>query len=409
MGSRSTTLVLLATVCTVGIGLAFADTPDTPILNITLVKSDEIELTWTSSTGENGGHSFDVFRCEGSLSCTPTLEIASNVNSPFSDQTVEGERDYCYLIEESHGQNAVNSNIECATTPIFQAEPDMTIFAEKIGKNSILVTWLLPLAEKGNGFVFNYDIEKSDDGGQNYILIGQQTRQFTRVPLDHDNDYREVYNFLDEDLNEGDIKIYRVSAKTGGGQGQGEGNIKYQSETLPIEIPSTLSGYLIKADGYGIETTTSGNPQPPLMLGWIAWFFPNAFAGGNPIFTSMLDPQNEVFEIDIEPIPIPSYTQQICEQFLDVSFKRSADLGQEIQYTVTILENGTAKHQFADKITDRAKRVFNNQYFIPFEDQVITMFDLLSVQIDVDSEVGDPRAFELHGVDFYVPEDNGAC
>lgn len=405
MGSR-TTIVLLAAVCTVAIvGVAFADTPDTPILNITLIKSDEIELTWTSSTGGQSGHNFDVFRCQG-VTCTPTFQITNNVDSPYSDQTVEGNTDYCYLVEEAHGQQSVNSNIVCAKTPFFKDAPDVEIFAEKVGKNSILVSWLIPLVETGNDFIFNFDVERSDDGGNNFIVIDQLSRQTQKKVIDHRHDYRQIFNYLDENLNEGDIKIYRILAKAGQGQGQ---STKYSFETNPIKIPSTLSGYMIKADGFGIETTTSGNPQPPLMLGWFAWFMPDAFAGGAPIFTSMQSPQNEVFEIDIEPIPVPSYDQEICEQFLDISFKTSADLGQTLQYTTTILENGTAKHQFTDKVTNTAKRVFNNQYFIQFEDQVITMFDLLSVQIDVDSGVGDPRAFELHGVDFYVPEDNEAC
>ena len=76
---------------------------------------------------------------------------------------------------------------------------------------------------------------------------------------------------------------------------------------------------------------------------------------------------------------------------------------------MTILQNGNATHQFTDTVHVASKRVFNNQYFIPFEDQLITQFDQISVQIDVNSQVGDPRSFELYGVDFYVPEDNGAC
>jgi len=80
-----------------------------------------------------------------------------------------------------------------------------------------------------------------------------------------------------------------------------------------------------------------------------------------------------------------------------------------MEYTVTILQGGNATHQFTDTVHVASKRVFNQQFFIPFQDQLITQFDQLSVQIDVNSQVGDPRSFELYGVDFYVPEDNGAC
>jgi len=407
MGSRSA-LVALATVCTVAIvGFAYAHQPDTPLIQVDTVGEDEVTLLFASATEGSGGHSFDLLRCEG-ISCTPTIEVGNNVASPYVDQGLTAETDYCWIIEEDHGQDTTQSNTVCATTTGFGGgEPDVTIFAEQQGKDSILVTWLLPITEKGNGFVFFYDILRSDDGGQNFVLIDQQTKNVDRVTVDHDMDYREIYHYLDEDLDEGDLKLYKVLVRTSAGGGSG--NIKYEVDSDIIEIPSTLSGYLIKADGYGLETTVKGNKQPPLMLGWIAWIMPEVFGVQNPIFTSMLNPQDEVFEIDIEPIPLPSYDQEICEQFLDVSFKRNTDGGQELQYIVTILENGTAKHQFTDKIQSTAKRVFNNQYFIPFEDQVITQFDLLSVQIDVDSQVGDPRSFELYGVDFYVPEDNGAC
>ena len=98
-----------------------------------------------------------------------------------------------------------------------------------------------------------------------------------------------------------------------------------------------------------------------------------------------------------------------CQQWLDIAFKRNSDSGQRLDYIVTVLENGTARHQFTDTVQVTAKRVFNNQYFIPFEDQLITDFENISVQVDVDSQVGDPRSFELYSVGFFIPEDNGAC
>jgi len=401
-------LVILASVCTVAIvGVAFADQPDVPLLVIDTVGEDEVIFLFTSSTEGSGGHSFDLYRCLG-LVCTPTIQVANNISSPYTDEDLTPETDYCWLVEESHGQTTSQSNIVCATTTGFQGgEPDMTIFTKRSGKDSITVTWLLPLTEKGNGFVYNYDIERSDDGGQNFFLIGQQTRQFERVVVDHNNDYREVYTYLDKDLDAGDIKIYKVSAKTGSGQGAGQ--IKYVSQTDPIRVPHDLTGFLIKANGYGIETQVSGTPQPPLMLGWFLWFMPNAFGIDNPIFTSLLSPQNEVFEIDIVPSPIPFYDADQCQQFLDIAFKRNSDSGQTLEYIITIVDNGTARHQFSDTVQVTAKRVFNNQYYIPFEDQTITDFENITVQVDVDSQVGDPRSFELYSVDFFIPEDNGAC
>ncbi len=409
---RSALVVVLASVCTVAIMLGsvsvyvFADQPDVPILTITNVGEDEIELTFSSTTSGQGGHSFDLYRCEGT-SCTPTF-LVNNVNSPLIDDTVVAETSYCYYVEEGHAQNTAISNTECATTTGFGGgEPDMDIFTKISGRDSITVTWLLPLAEKGNGFIYNYDIERSDDGGQNFVLIGQQTRQFERVTVDHNNEYREVYTYLDKDLNAGDIKIYQVKAKTG--QGQGQGQVKYLSQTDPIRVPRDLSGFLLEAGGYGIETDVSGTPQPPLMLGWFLWFMPNAFAIDNPIFTSLFNPQNEVFEIDIEPVPIPFYSMDQCQQWLDIAFKRNSDSGQTLEYTVTVLENDIPQHQFSDTVQITAKRVFNNQYFIPFANQTITDFEGISVQVDVDSQVGDPRSFELHSVEFFIPEDNGAC
>lgn len=411
MGSGRSLVGVLASVCAVaimiGTAFVFADQPDTPLLQIDTIGEDEVIFLFTSSTGSGGGHSFDLLRCEG-LVCTPTIQVGNNISSPYTDEGLTPETDYCWAVEEMHGQTTSLSNIVCATTTGFGGgSPDMTIFTKISGKDSITVTWLLPLTEKGNGFVYNYDIERSDDGGQNFILIGQQLRQFERVTVDHNNDYREVYIYLDKELDAGDIKIYKVTARTGAGQGQG--NIKYVSETDPIRVPRDLSGFLLEARGYGIETEVSGTPQIPLMLGSLLWFMPNAFAIDNPIFTSLLSPNNEVFEIDIEPVPIPFYNMDQCQQWLDIAFKRNSDSGQTLEYVVTVLENGTAKHQFSDKVQVTAKRIFNNQYFIPFEDQLITDFENISVQVDVDSQVGDPRSFELYSVEFFIPEDNGAC
>ncbi len=41
--------------------------------------------------------------------------------------------------------------------------------------------------------------------------------------------------------------------------------------------------------------------------------------------------------------------------------------------------------------------------------QTITDFENITVQVDVDSQVGDPRSFELYSIEFFIPEDNGAC
>lgn len=478
--------------------VAMADQPNNPILTVSSI-SEFIELTWTSASGSNSGHTTDVYRCQGSV-CVPNNQVGNNVASPYLDATTLPLTDYCYRVEETHAQSQALSNTICVTTlaentppnltifgdnpldlhegdsyveqgasavdledgiitnqiiidssefvslegnyniyyditdsggqhvqdirvvrvcPVgesiggggncgaFQSAPEVTIFTEQDGANSILVTWLLPIAQTNDDFAYFYDVERSDDNGQTWTLIGQQSRNVDAKVLDHTNDYREIYHYLDQDINSGSIYIYKVLAKTG--QGQGQGNIKYSTETPPIFIPSNLSGYLIKADGHGIETTTSGTTQPPLMLGWFAWIMPEVFAYDNPIFMSLLNPSNEVFEIQIEPIPLPTYNDDKCEQFLDVAFKRNSDGGQALQYTVTILENGIPKHQFADNVQITAKRVFNNQYYIEFADQTITNYVDISVQVDVNSGVGDPRSFELYSVDFYVPEDNGAC
>lgn len=491
-------------VCTVLIVLGnvvFADQPTVPNLIASSVTHNEVELTWTSSTGGNAGHLADVLRCQGA-SCIPDEIVGNNILIlTFTDTTVSQVTNYCYSVEETHAQDQSISNIVCIQTvafnnpptitilgdnpldieegigyleegasaidiedgnisgdividssefidtegeydifydvtdsggknatqqtrlvrvcPVgeapnpagicqaFQQVPEVDIFTEQDGASSILVTWLLPIPQTADNFVYNYDIERSDDNGQNWTLIGQQGRNVDRKVIDHTNDYREIYHYLDTEIFGGSTYIYKVKAKTG--QGLGEGNIKYSIVTNPIRIPTDLTGYLIKADGFGIQTTTSGTVQPPLMLGWFAWIFPNAFGYDTPIFTSLLNPQGEVFEIDIEPVPIPTYNQEQCQQFLDIAFKRNQDNGQKLQYVVTILENDVPRHQFVDTVQITAKRTFNNQYYIPFQDQVITDFENISIQVDVNSQVGEPRSFELHSVDFYVPEDNGAC
>ena len=121
----------------------FGDQPDTPILQVQTVNEDEVTLSWSSNTFDVGGHSFELFRCEGS-SCTPTVQVANNISSPYIDENLTPETDYCWAVEESHGQTTVLSNTVCATTTGFQGGiPEVTIFAEQDGKSAILVTWLL--------------------------------------------------------------------------------------------------------------------------------------------------------------------------------------------------------------------------------------------------------------------------
>ena len=76
-------LVVFASVCTVAIVLGttvvFADQPDTPLLQIDTVGEDEVILLFTSSTAGSGGHSFDLYRCEG-LVCTPTVKVGNNIS-----------------------------------------------------------------------------------------------------------------------------------------------------------------------------------------------------------------------------------------------------------------------------------------------------------------------------------------
>ena len=99
MGSRSA-LVALATVCTVAIvGFAYAHQPDTPLIQVDTVGEDEVTLLFTSSTETSGGHNFDLLRCEG-LVCTPTIQVGNNVASPYADQGLTPETDYCWLFEE---------------------------------------------------------------------------------------------------------------------------------------------------------------------------------------------------------------------------------------------------------------------------------------------------------------------
>lgn len=285
--------------------------------------------------------------------------------------------------------------------------PDVEITSEIEGKGSILVKWLLPISDTNSNFQFNYKIERSFDNGTSWSLIHERDRNFAIRTVDHNNDFREVNFFLDTSVFAGNTYLYRVLSQAG--QGGGAGNIKFSTETAPIEIPSRLDGYLLRADGFGVIKNNPRQPQLPFQNFLLGLFLQPVHAVSNAIFVSSSNPQNEVFEIALTPIPTPSFDDDQCVQVLDIRFQRNLDSGQNLTYTVTILENDIVVHQFEKTIHIVAKRIFNDQYFIALEDQVITDFENLEVQVDIVGGSGDPRTFSLYGVDFYIPEDNGAC
>lgn len=134
-----------------------------------------------------------------------------------------------------------------------------------------------------------------------------------------------------------------------------------------------------------------------------------------PILTTELNPiVPESYLFSLEPIPLPAnYTSDDCTEIMTIDYKRSDDFGQMIYILLTIFENNTSVHSHLFDATDSDKRIFNSEFKIPLEEQSITDYEDLELQIDIQAQTVldsvDYRQLSIHGIKFQVPSDDTAC
>lgn len=283
--------------------------------------------------------------------------------------------------------------------------PQVDIFAETSGSNAILVTWENP-DDVAEDIVFRYTVSRSLNDDGNFVELFSSLRDLEeRVVLPNGN---EVFFFLDENVSPGNCYVYQVSA----GAIQGNPNPVLSDDTRCIKVRQQ-SAITLVSGGNLIVSTTAPTPQPPLFLGFIKFFLPDIFAQAqNPILTTSLNPQAEPWLLALTPIPSPTYSSDSCFQILEILHQSNQDMGQRIGITITIIEGGVPKQQGTIGTSDSTKRLFARDLFIPFPDQTINNFTDLQIQLDFNAESAsapDHRSMSIWEVNFYVPEDNGAC
>ena len=89
-----------------------------PVLTTTPASSTEIDLSWTASVGAS---SYDIYRCQGSNTCTPSTKIATVTGTTYKDMGLTPATTYGYQVIAVNGCGTAPSNVSYASTP--QAPP----------------------------------------------------------------------------------------------------------------------------------------------------------------------------------------------------------------------------------------------------------------------------------------------
>ena len=268
-----------------------------------------------------------------------------------------------------------------------------------IGSNSILIKWVISITEKENYVPYRWILEKSNDL-KTWEIIADDNRSTDEKKILETGE--EIHYYIDEKLQGGLVYYYRLTYAEPDGKNQ-----QVSSVTEPIEIPIKIrQGYLLKSIGTLIETKAIISPQPVLLQEAKAQV-------GEPIIITSLNPQGESYLIALSPIPSPTYSNDGCHQVIEIIHNQDQDLGQIIRVTSTVIEDQTPQHQEIIKLVDNNKREFARFMFIDFSDQVIQNYTNLKVQLDFQADFElNPlnwRSINVYEINFYVPEDNGAC
>lgn len=423
--------ILLSVILGGGV-LAFANAPNPPVLTVGTVTDTTIDLSWTE-TASNHGHT--LFRCDTNPGCDPDEIVANQASSPFQDTGLEPNKLYRYKVVESHGPNSADSNIVEATTADTGAggglcqgntgnqgsPPKVDIFAREVTNNAILVTWENP--NDGQDCIkFAYTVFKDVNDSGNFVPIFSSIREVEEKIVENG---RQVFFFLDEDIQPNNFYTYSVSA----GNSQGNPNPNLSDDTKKIFIDDFVEFTHVESRGYLIIGRTI-TPISPIIqiISWFDWLNPfqlvQAEQFTNPIFTTTLNPQIESYRLALEPVPNPIVTGE-CTQSLEFEYTKNDVKGQDFEMVVSIFET---EFQTDDdtgvEVTQEVKLLRHQKVFQNFTDstklrqkwhvidqdkQLIHDFSQLEVQFDITGKSGDPRSVSMWEVLFLVPVGNKAC
>jgi len=188
--------------------------PNAPVLTVTAVSTNRIDLSWNDVEGETG---YKIFRTN---SPGGTFEIigttAANVTS-FSDIGLTADDDYCYkVIAYNNDAESVYSNESCATTLPLPPSAPSNLVATAYTNSEVHLSWGDVTNETG------YKIYRSLSPGGTYSLI--------------DSTIANINYYDDDELKAQTQYCYRVKAYNQGG-------LSYYSDedcctTLAITLPT---------------------------------------------------------------------------------------------------------------------------------------------------------------------------
>lgn len=286
--------------------------------------------------------------------------------------------------------------------------PKVEINAEFIGK-AILIKWKLPINVTSNTEAYKWLLQR-DINGLGFVDIANGERDPNNKPIEEG---QEVNFYLDKSIGKGftyTYKIFFVSV---------DGRDTTESDTTTSITVGRDETILTVSEGKLLLTTRVIIPQNPTIINTL-FDLPDLInptyaqtSGLQPLVTSSLNPKSESYLFSLNPIPNPDAITE-CNQILEILYKKSTNAGQDFTVFATIWENQTiVRNQNLFPIIPSDKRIFNDMYIIPIEEQSIMNYDNLEVQLDIDSTIdlnpSNWRQLSIYGVKLYVPQVSLAC
>lgn len=207
--------------------------PTTPSnLVASTASSSQINLTWTSSTGNVGVTGYRVERCQGA-SCTNFVQIATSTGTSFNNTGLTAGVTYRYRVSAVDAAENISaySNIATATATNDTQAPSApsTLTATAASATQVTLTWT---ASTDNVGVSRYEVERKSNNGQ-YVVISSPT----------------INNFTDNGVSGSTTYLYRVRAFDAAGNASVYSNIDLATTILFTDDPlvAGAAGTFVKA------------------------------------------------------------------------------------------------------------------------------------------------------------------
>ena len=187
-------------------------------LTATVVSSNEIDLAWTDTTGDQTG--FNIERTSGSSGVFAVIATVDAYTTVYQDMSAQPNMAYVYQIvtENSGGDGTPSAHVSATTPPVVPTGPS-NLTGQPISGTEILLTWV-------NNSINNtgFKIQRLDVTGI-FQTIGEVGAS--------------APSFLDTGLTPGDTYTYQVFAINTGSTNSGTAN---ESDSAPSN-PATVTTF----------------------------------------------------------------------------------------------------------------------------------------------------------------------